>query len=53
SVDSIQKTQYIKCKKDVEDSSRNAKECKIDVKIEEADLIQKLNGGVLKEARAW
>ncbi|XP_026439614.1 uncharacterized protein LOC113338395 [Papaver somniferum] len=50
---SIQKTQYIKCKKDEEDSSRNAKESKIDVKIEEADLIQKLNGCALKEARAW
>ncbi|KAI3836851.1 hypothetical protein MKW98_005184 [Papaver atlanticum] len=53
SADAIQKTHYIKCKKDEEDSSRNAEESKIGAKMVEADLIQKLNGGELQEARAW
>ncbi|KAI3949251.1 hypothetical protein MKW92_030572, partial [Papaver armeniacum] len=44
SADSIQKTHYVKCKKDEEDSSMNAEESKIGAKIVEADLIQKLNG---------
>ncbi|KAI3994270.1 hypothetical protein MKX01_012527 [Papaver californicum] len=51
--DLIQKTQYIKCKKDEEGSTRKAKESKINVKNEEDDLRQKLEGGELKEARAW
>ncbi|XP_026412354.1 uncharacterized protein LOC113308093 [Papaver somniferum] len=53
SADSIQKTHYVKCKKDEEDSSKNAEESKIGAKMVEADLIQKLNGGELMEARAW